>query len=284
MPIIQMIRCGLMPFGRLAEAIPRCKAKSSNSIDQENIQERNHQIGLMEIVYRGATKVQVYTGTDDTEEHSVKAMIYLERNFRSILKGDKNLFENFAYADVLPRQTADAIAALLRRDWFYRVWVLQEVQSAKYAEIICGKYKVPWLALRCLVAPSFYNATFPTELPLILDIAEGGSRSKDLLTWLRNTRSLRATDPRDKVYAMLTLAYNVNHRTAEPPPEELFVICQMHAYQLLDWLLSLVKLNLISSDDILPVNIMAENISRILKVDYQRRKMVKTGGDNILMV
>jgi hypothetical protein len=115
-------------------------------------------------------------------------------------------------------------------------------------------------------------------------IAEGGSRSKDLLTWLRNTRSLRATDPRDKVYAMLTLAYNVNHQTAEPPLEEPFVICQMHAYQLLDWLLSLVKLNLISSDDILPVNIMAENIWRILKVDYQRRKMVKTGGDNILML
>jgi Heterokaryon incompatibility protein (HET) len=237
----------------------------------------------MEKVYRGATKIQVYIGADDTKDNSVQAMIYLERNFRSILKGDKNLFENFSYVDVLPRRTVDAITALLRRDWFYRVWVLQEVQSAKYAEIICGKYKIPWLALR-IVAPSFYNAASSVELPLILDIAEGGLRSKDLLTWLRNTRSLRATDPRDKVYAMLTLAYNVNHRTAESALEEPFVISQMYGYQLSDWLCSLVKLNLISSDDILPVDVMVENLWRILKADVQRIKMVKTGEDNILML
>jgi hypothetical protein len=78
----------------------------------------------MEKVYRGATKIQVYIGADDTKDNSVEAMIYLERNFRSILKGDKNFFENFSYVDVLPRRTVDAIAALLRRDWFYRVWVL----------------------------------------------------------------------------------------------------------------------------------------------------------------
>jgi hypothetical protein len=238
----------------------------------------------MEIIYRGATKVQIYIGADDTKDNSVEeAMIYLERNFRSILKGDKNLFENFAYVDVLPRRTVNAVTALLQRDWFYRVWVLQEVQSAKYAEVICGKYKVPWLALR-IVAPSFYNVTSSAELPIILDIAEGGLRSKDLLTLLRNTRSLRATDPRDKVYAMLTLAYNVNHRTAESALEEPFVIGQMHGYQLLDWLWSLVKLNLISSDDILPVDVMAENLWRILKADVQRIKMAKTGEDNILML
>jgi hypothetical protein len=234
----------------------------------------------MEIIYRGATKVQIYIGAEDTKDNSVEAMIYLERNFRSILNGDENLFENFAYVDVLPRRTVDAITALLRRDWFYRVWVLQEVQSANYAEIICGKYKIPWLALR-IVAPSFYNAISLAELPPVLDIAEGGFRSRDLLTLLRNTRSLRATDPRDRVYAMLTLAYNVNHRTAEPPLEEPFVICQMHSYQLLDWLLSLAKLKLITSDDILPVNVMAENVWRILQVDDQRIKIVKTGEDNI---
>jgi hypothetical protein len=234
----------------------------------------------MELIYRGATKVQIYIGAEDTKENSVVAMNYLQRYFRSILNGGENLFENFSYNDLLPRRTVDAIGALLRRDWFHRVWVLQEVQSAKYAEIICGKYKIPWLALR-IVAPSFYNASSSAELPPVLDIAEGGSRSKDLLTLLRDTRLLRATDPRDKVYAMLTLAYNVNHWTAEPALEELSVICQMHGYQLLDWLQSLVRFDLIGSDDILPVNVMAENVWKILKLEDQRRKIVKTGEETL---
>jgi hypothetical protein len=159
------------------------------------------------------------------------------------------------------------------------VWVLQEVQSAKFAEIICGKYKIPWLALR-IVAPSFYNATSSAGLPPVLDIAEGGLRSKDLLNLLRNTRSLHATDPLDKFYAMLTLATDVDHSTAEPELEEPPVVYQMYATQLSDWFLFLVSINLISSDEMLSVNVMLENLRTILKADDQRTKTVKTGEDN----
>lgn len=230
----------------------------------------------MEIIYRGAVKVQVYIGADDIETHSEEAMKYLERNFRSILNGHENPFEKFGYVELLPRRVADAIAALLERQWFNRVWVLQEVQSAKYAEIICGRYKIPWLALR-IVAPSFYNTASSAKFPPILDIAEGGLRSKDLLTLLRETRSLHATDPRDKVYAMLTLAYNVTHSTHDPEVEEPYVLHQIYSYQLLEWLLFLVQLNMISSDDILPVNIMVENVRKVLRLEEQRRRQVKTG-------
>lgn len=137
------------------------------------------------------------------------------------------------------------------------MWILQEVQSANFAEIICGKYKIPWLALR-IVAPSFYNAISSAGLPPILDIAEGGLRSKDLLSLLRNTRSLDATDPRDKVYAMLMLASDVDHSTAEPELEEPFVIYQMYAIQLADCFLFLVNDNLINPDEILSVKVMLE--------------------------
>ncbi|KAF2726407.1 HET-domain-containing protein, partial [Polyplosphaeria fusca] len=100
---------------------------------------------------------------------------------------------------------------LLNRQWFTRVWILQETANAQEATVYCGTMSIPAEAFSR--APSLIGENPKPHCQAILDIMPGTSRSgswwgqrRDLCTLLRRFQSSKATDERDKIYALLGMS------------------------------------------------------------------------------
>ncbi|KAF1979874.1 HET-domain-containing protein, partial [Bimuria novae-zelandiae CBS 107.79] len=100
---------------------------------------------------------------------------------------------------------------LLGRQWFTRVWILQEVANARKATVYCGSWSVPAEIFAC--APSVIREEPEPHCQAILEIMPGPSRSgswwgqkRDLCTLLRRFQASKATDERDKIYALLDMS------------------------------------------------------------------------------
>ncbi|KAK4206550.1 hypothetical protein QBC37DRAFT_243374, partial [Rhypophila decipiens] len=124
-----------------------------------------------------------------------------------------------------------SLSSLLSRPYFWRVWVLQEVALAKDAVLICGCKTVSWglitrrskvvgydaglcpshlvskfNALQALVAFHPQNNHYITSLPPALGFERPKVRDVGQLLNLLDIASFcDASDPRDKVYALLGL-------------------------------------------------------------------------------
>ncbi|RSL60804.1 hypothetical protein CEP53_005310 [Fusarium sp. AF-6] len=106
-------------------------------------------------------------------------------------------------------------------DWFTRVWIIQEVANAKRARIQCsaGTIDARFLAL----APWLLGHSINEQPQAVLDIFPGPSRefswwneNRTLGTLLKKFRECQATDPRDRVYALLGIASDMTNDAIEP--------------------------------------------------------------------
>ncbi|KAI1495684.1 heterokaryon incompatibility protein-domain-containing protein [Biscogniauxia marginata] len=165
-------------------------------IDQDNIKERGHQVQLMPHIYSGAHKVLIYVG-----EAANRSDWCLDTLSTLSQKGyDPVTFE-------------PPLKHFLAREYFHRIWVLQEVALARRATLICGDKSIPWHAfvnnqsdlstmsktwdystLPAVIYFNFHTYTRPRRFLYLLDLA----------------RNCRAEDPRDKVFALLGLAVDVS--------------------------------------------------------------------------
>ncbi|KAF2027293.1 hypothetical protein EK21DRAFT_72158 [Setomelanomma holmii] len=162
-------------------------------IDQGNIKERNEQVRQMVNIYSLADRVLIDIG--DADEDSDSALDIIADVTSPVTIANSMLVER-----------------LLHRPWFMRVWVIQEVARSKVAVVICGSRVVSW---DCFTRWPFRQATLPKSdvlwsdhTPGVLNYSSGFASStgtEALLRMLRETRASGATDPRDKVFALLGL-------------------------------------------------------------------------------
>lgn len=108
--------------------------------------------------------------------------------------------------DKLDAQTWEvkqSLEKLLRRPWFYRVWVVQEVARARSAVFACGKY--------CVQVDTF-KETFDLKqgwfhIHPLLQMAPGANglsfTAMSLYFTLNYFKDHEATDERDKIFALL---------------------------------------------------------------------------------
>ncbi|KAF1992191.1 HET-domain-containing protein, partial [Aulographum hederae CBS 113979] len=83
-------------------------------IDQSNVAERGHQVGLMRDIYSHAFLTAIWLGDEsDNSRLCFRRMMDSDRGGRLKAEELRSLFD------------------LLRRNWFQRAWVLQEVAVAK---------------------------------------------------------------------------------------------------------------------------------------------------------
>lgn len=167
-------------------------------IDQENLVEKAFQVPLMALIYGKCSKAIIWLGESD--ENSRKAL-------RLVRHGTKEY----------PR----ILSSVLRRPWFRRVWIVQEVSLAPIALIQCGRDIVDWDQLAAVVAliPQLgsminpksdgeYKHLHPAFYPRILDSARKRIKEGqlfDLHEALRSFQPFEATMPVDKVFGMLSL-------------------------------------------------------------------------------
>jgi hypothetical protein len=114
-----------------------------------------------------------------------------------------------------------ALSGLFLRPWFKRVWVLQEVCRAESAMITCGEERVHWgdVVLASLWQRTQYKLQYSiyslkkhswSNVDLssiwILLAERGRIKRENLVKLLLRARDFEATDPRDKIFAILNLA------------------------------------------------------------------------------
>ncbi|KAF5596715.1 heterokaryon incompatibility het-6 [Fusarium pseudocircinatum] len=136
-------------------------------INQSNISERTHQVGMMRRIYSTASRVLIYLGMDDAGSG-------LE------LTHDPEILSENPY--------------------FSRIWVVQEIASAKEALVLYRCQAMGWSFFhRNLQGLSSKRWMRHFGSPRQIDDA------RDFLTLLGDTRNCNASDPRDKIFALLGL-------------------------------------------------------------------------------
>jgi hypothetical protein len=144
-----------------------------------------------------------------------------------------------------------SIQNLLEREWFSRVWVIQEVVLAKELKLICGNYEVDWediikaveiclddqgcpLATNCIlrqVMPSFNPIH---TLGLTKSAFENKSLSKhfNLLSLLDLFTHAKATKNCDKFFALLGIASDATATAFDPDySSTIAVIIRRYAHE-----------------------------------------------------
>ncbi len=105
----------------------------------------------------------------------------------------------------------EGMKQMLRRPWFQRIWILQEIANARVAIIHCGKKSVS--ARTFAQVPSIIGLKPEPHAQAVLDIMPGLSRKeswwgqkRNLHTLLVKFRESKATDERDIIYALLGIS------------------------------------------------------------------------------
>ena len=193
-------------------------------INQNDKEERNAQVKMMAEIYQRADAVFVWLGREG--EDSNIAMDFIQRNPYK---------EHQDMLSVRPSAAPQwrAFMALMRRTWFRRRWVVQELALAKNVYLRCGDVSVNWVNF--VVAVEFFLERYDTIAALYNDAAlfeedvkvsaapkmvtvtnefvrgsrERRERLKTLEILVSELTMFEAGDPRDTVYAVMALAWDV---------------------------------------------------------------------------
>ncbi|KAF4624739.1 hypothetical protein G7Y89_g13429 [Cudoniella acicularis] len=196
-------------------------------INQENLQERAHQVKQMGDIYRKAEEVLIWLGqaTDETDI-AMDSMSQLHKEITQIGSNWRQFGQTWMIAQLSKRLTfpgvyadwrdvhsmqRDGLKVLLRRSWFQRIWVLQEVANARVALVVCGRKSIS--AGTFALVPSMLQLPLDKHCQAVLDIMPGISRNeswwsekRDLYTLLEKFGGSQATDPRDRIFALLGMS------------------------------------------------------------------------------
>jgi hypothetical protein len=191
-------------------------------INQEDVQERNEQVPLMRDIYEGCINVLVWLGEHNalTKEgfKIVRRMTskYSPKIMQS--KSPKEFWDHeFNREHKLPWPTSHqwvCVYKIFQRDYFSRMWVIQEVVVSRSIEVICGKDIVPWYKLRNTVLFLFYSDITAIQpfngvsgIGQMIQIREQskGKEPLELSELLIACRRSLAKEPLDKIFALYGL-------------------------------------------------------------------------------
>ena len=192
-------------------------------INQQNEREREQQVQVMRQIYSNAESVIIWLG--DAFANIEEAFNFIHR-FEVRQTGTQETQSNMDDPEVISslktfsdKNTAlwVAIRSLSDRQWFMRTWVVQEAVVASQAQVVCGNQTCSWEALSKMVTwmqekgfmvwLSGYSHRTIGMINVIKNEmrAENGTLSWPVAALANFFRYLKATDPRDKIFAFLGL-------------------------------------------------------------------------------
>ncbi|CAF9942173.1 hypothetical protein IMSHALPRED_003398 [Imshaugia aleurites] len=204
-------------------------------ISQHDIPERNHQVTRMADIYSSATRVIVWLGPKrDGSGTAIEALTALGSEMQvdwptttiTPLSGevyDEWVKKPLPFTSETDDEILLSIANLLKRAWFTRLWIWQEVRLAENkVELRCGHDSMPWDNFRngilCLQQRDEFKHSKPLGdlLDRILPIISYDRKPLDWYSILDQTTGCQCTDDKDKVYALLSLVHPDDRRSLEP--------------------------------------------------------------------
>ncbi|KAF5482953.1 Heterokaryon incompatibility protein 6, OR allele [Colletotrichum siamense] len=188
-------------------------------IDQSNVEERGHQVGWMGELYRHAEEVLCWLGHP---ELIVGHLLALLEKFITLVP--RVAWKSWPITDDRWRQVWEDVHAsqpqhdcpsqlkcLMAKEWFSRVWIIQEVANARKASIGCSE---GWISAKAFaIAPTLLNVRLSNQCQAVIDIMPGLTRRQlgqaqktNICSLLWTFRESQSSDPRDRLYALSGLA------------------------------------------------------------------------------
>jgi hypothetical protein len=220
--------------------VPELLWIDSICINQEDIDERSQQVQHMKEIYSKAKLVHVYLGEEADGSNDIPKLygtiidVYgklCEKNVSSQIGGVMEFPPLRELESIgLPNVHApiwETHRAFLRRPWFRRKWILQEVVLARNLLFFCG----PWACRGDVMVASWY-ISIVAQLPLVVDesgtamgqdlpegcavaqillmldlglVSDQKPKGHCLIDLLQRSRQGLASNPRDHVYSLLGL-------------------------------------------------------------------------------
>lgn len=197
-------------------------------INQSSDREKASQVAKMHRLYSNADLVYVWLGqVGDRSDEAMDAIrnVHLPEDSKSILRdqlSDRLLHLRSQAPKLFDRELFKPIAALSRRSWFKRLWVVQEYVLAKSVVFLCGRKTLDSRRLRDTLQKisiySFGDGKF--SLAAEEQLFEGYNAFRELekikenynsgttltfFDYVMLGRSRLAKEPVDRIYAMLGL-------------------------------------------------------------------------------
>ena len=175
-------------------------------INQEDKLEQSQQVQQMGQIFESAEKVLFWLGKATPQIIALMETLHQCRNIDPACYYKQEMFKDWSWED-----HSIGLRQLLNREWFTRVWILQEAAKANRADVCCGIRSIP--AEIFVLAPSLIKQEPPPHCKPVLEIMAESSRSsswwahtRDLRTLLQKFQASKATDERDKIYALLGMS------------------------------------------------------------------------------
>jgi hypothetical protein len=197
-------------------------------IDQGNKDERSQQVQLMTSIYSTADSVAIWLGAEEDDSQLAVDLLPVVADQADSPNGISRLISSR-----VGKRDLAAVVSLFERDYWRRLWVVQEIFNARSVTVYCGSTKLPWTVYQS--ASSTFNRYrgdldyyFPggqrdgrrnsislsqfsysqvlvyqgpgslPDLQSYMDLEEGA-----LLEVLRACRRKLASDPKDKLFGIL---------------------------------------------------------------------------------
>ena len=155
-------------------------------INQHDLDERSNQVAMMARIFTLATQTVIWLGEDSEDRDGALSIEFFTRG-RVVLDASTNVddyviaeapdwFNEHDHREYAKRKRLSTICenvfgfrpkhtdsyitpfiygncphplvAFLRRSWFGRLWIVQELHCSRYAVIMCGHHTVPWQDVR----------------------------------------------------------------------------------------------------------------------------------------
>lgn len=214
-------------------------------INQLDISERNHQVRQMRSIYSSARDTVIYLGNQDGGNIGYSAWNFLERNSEWAMNQNRDVDYGLPVArenmNHFRGDLADVESDILNRAWFRRVWVFQEVVVSQNLFIQSGDRRISWddFSRILLLSPRYHDQYgnslgWRDKIEVVRDMfhtrcsylashshiytrPDWHSRVESykgtdlqILNVLERARHLQASDPRDKIFALLGISTGVN--------------------------------------------------------------------------
>jgi len=223
-------------------------------INQQDVSERGHQVQHMRNIFSCGRETIVYLGCDLGGNTGLSAWNFLESQASWALndKGepDASIPDRMRDLTEFRGDISDVECDILERRWFRRVWVFQEVVVSRKVSLQCARRRIPWddfckalllhkrhhdrygqslsrrgkaeIVFRMFQARRAYLEAH--GLHSLLPAWHGQLKRYDddggthILNTLERARRLEATDPRDKIFALLGIStgFDPDHPSVAP--------------------------------------------------------------------
>ena len=193
-------------------------------INQGDLVERSHQVAIMGDIYRNAGQNLVWLGeAADGSDEAMGLIHYLLDAWKKYCQSHPGRSFLKYYGKLrIPKESDprwEQLGMWFARPWWGRIWIIQEISLARNVTVHCGNMSCSWNDIRDFARFSFFGTWLDRFVPEFATkfLKEGflwvwtielidSSPEDGLLYHMRRTENHHATEPRDRIFALLSLA------------------------------------------------------------------------------